>query len=169
MEEFMNRKHQGQSGRQNMQAQPRGARTNSQARQGYNEGMQTTPHPRNFSGNSSWEAEDSMLENARNPSQSYRDTDYDLDGSTYGAQGHYPRSMERNFSNRNEDSEFGATLNNYDSYRSPLRYDRYEDSYASRFSPARQASSSEKFGYPTNMNAWSGTEHEFSALHMDVA
>lgn len=172
----MNRKHQGQPGRQNVQSQPRNARSsqfnpNSQYRQNY--GLNNPdadqdyagPHSRNFSGNSSWSAEDSALENISGPYQSYRDTDYDLDGSTYGRS---PRSMERNFGNRMSGTEYGSTFSDYEGNRSPLRYDRDEDIYSSRFSPDRQASSSERFGYPSNMNAWSGADpsktHPYKAV-----
>jgi len=163
---FMNRKHQGHSGRQNMQSQPRNARTsqfnhNSQYRQNYAQGNLDAdqdyegPHSRNFSGNSSWSAEDSAFDNLRNSYQSYRDTDYDLDGSTYGRS---PRSLERDFGNRVSGTEYGSTFSDYEANRSPLRYDRDEDTYSSRFSPDRQAFSSERFGYPSNMNAWSGAD-----------
>ena len=165
----MNRKNQSQSGRQNMQTQPRGPRSQSQNRNGYDQAshemnhnhasMNTGSHPRNFSGDSSWSNADANYDSQRNSFQSYRDTDYDLDGVTYGQQGRNPRSMERNFSGRMPGMEYGSSFNENDSNRSPLRYDRDENLYSSRFSPDRQASSSERFGYPTNMNAWSGPEH----------
>ncbi len=162
----MNRKHQGQSGRQNMQSQPRNARTSQFNQNSHYRGNLDAdqdyegPHSRNFSGNSSWSAEDSALDNIRTPSQSYRDTDYDLDGSTYGRS---PRSMERNFGNRMLGTEYGSTFSDYESNRSPLRYDRDEEAYSSRFSPDRQASSSERFGYPSNMNAWSGADRSYNS------
>lgn len=87
----MNRtRHQGQSGRQGMQAQqPKRIHTGQQfSNSGENvdwdqsyERSQPRAHSKNFSGNSSWMAEDQAP-----PSQAYRDTDYDLDASTYGGQ-----------------------------------------------------------------------------------
>lgn len=167
MEAFMNRKHQGQPARQNMHSQPRGARPaqfnqyrpHTDADQDYDT-MFSGPHSRNFSGNSSWSAEDSALENPRRESQSYRDTDYDLDGSTYGRS---PRSLERNFGNRMSGTEYGSTYSDYEPSRSPLRYDRDEDIYSARFSPDRLASSSERFGYPSNMSAWSGADRSYNS------
>jgi hypothetical protein len=182
----MNRKHQGQSGRQNMQLHPRGSRQNQNQNQfdmdqDY-EGMQMGPRSRNFSGNSSWSADDSALDNVRTSSQSYRDTDYDLDGSTYGSQGRSPRGMDRNFGGRLGTSEYGSSYgsmnSDYDTNRSPSRYDRDEERFTSsnrgssfgsdrmnadRFSSDRQASSNERFGYPSSMNAWSGSDRSYNS------
>lgn len=182
----MNRKHQGQSGRQNMQFQQRGSRPYQNQNQfdmdqDY-EGMQMGPRSRNFSGNSSWSAEDSALDNVRTSSQSYRDTDYDLDGSTYGPQGRSLRGMDRNLGGRLGASEYGSVYNSsmtdYDSNRSPSRYDRDEERFTTsdrgarfgsdrmnndRFSSDRQASSNERFGYPSSMNAWSGADRSYNS------
>lgn len=172
---------------QNMQSQqPRGARPGQQFNQHYGpshldpdqefEGMQLGPRSRNFSGNSSWSANDSTLDNARSSSQSYRDTDYDLDGSTYGDQGRSPRGMDRNFSGRSGASEYGSAYGEYetnDRNRQPSRYssldeDRHSESdRGSRFSSDRNmdraGSSSERFGYPSNMDAWSGAGRSYNS------
>jgi hypothetical protein len=186
MEAFMNRKHRNQS----MQSQqPRGTRAGQQFNQKYGpthldqdeyEGMQMGPRSRNFSGNSSWSAEDSAFDNTRPSSQSYRDTDYDLDGSTYGSQGRSPRGMDRNFSGRLGASEYGSSYGStYGEYetndrnRQPSRYssldeDRYSGSnnksrFASDRNVDRAGSSSERFGYPSNMNAWSGADRSYNS------
>lgn len=96
----MNRtRHQGQSGRQGMHAQqPKRIPTGQQfSNSGENvdwdqnyEKSQPRAHSKNFSGNSSWMAEDQAQ-----PSQSYRDTDYDLDSSTYGGQSQMDASTEK--------------------------------------------------------------------------
>ena len=155
MEEFMNRKNQGRTGRENTQAQPRGSHPQPQNRNHYNqaghemnhnhEGMHAGSNPRNFTSDSSWANGDSNFDNHRNSSQSYSDSDYG--------------SMERSFDGRMPGMEYGSTLNEFSSNRSPLRYDRDENVYSSRLSPDRQASTSERFGYPSNMNAWSGGDH----------
>ncbi|MEA9355648.1 BON domain-containing protein [Bacteriovorax sp. PP10] len=144
------------------------------------EGMQTGPRSRNFSGNSSWSADDSALDNTRSSSQSYRDTDYDLDGSTYGGQGRSPRGMDRNFGGRLGASEYGSSYgstygeyetndrNRQPSRYSPLDEDRYSGSdrgsrFASDRNMDRSGSSSERFGYPSNMNAWSGADRSYNS------
>ncbi len=157
----MNRKNQGQPGRQNMQPHPKGSRPQTQNRNSYDQSghEMNHNHDRNFSGDSSWSNGDTNFDSHRNTPQTYRDTDYDLDGATYGQQGRSPRSMERNFGGRMPGMEYGSTGNEFDSNRNPLRYDRDENVFSSRLSPDRHASSSERFGYPSNMNAWSGADH----------
>jgi hypothetical protein len=143
----MTRKNQGQSFRN--QQPSRGTRVGQQFdenqswRAGYTnpeqnyEGIQFGPRPRNFSGNSSWSADDSAMDNIRPSSQSYRDTDYDLDGSTYG-------EFEANDLSRRPSKERETRSNS----------DRNMD---------RSGSSSERFGYPSNMNAWSGTDRSYNS------
>lgn len=184
MEAFMNRKNQGQSFRN--QQPSRGTRAGQQFSPTQNwgssqneqdqdyEGMQSGPRSRNFSGNSSWSADDSSLDNTRSSSQSYRDTDYDLDGSTYGSQGRSPRGMDRNFGGRLGASEYGSsygsTHSDYetnDRNRQPSRYssldeDRYSGDRGSR-NMDRSGSSSERFGYPSSMNAWSGSDRSYNS------
>lgn len=183
----MNRKNQGQSYRnQGMQSQqPRGNR------QGQTWGASHQDHDQNYEGmqmgsrpkNSPWSADDSALDNTR-PSQSYRDTDYDLDGSTYGSQGQSPRGMDRNFSGRLGASEYGSSYGEWetnDRNRQPSRYSSLDDDRfsasdrgterwsekGSRFGSDRNldrsGSSSEKFGYPSNMNAWSGSDRSYNS------
>lgn len=191
----MNRKSRNQN--QSMQSQhPRGARPGQQFNQNYGagqsygsshqdldqdyEGMQMGPRSRNFSGNSSWSSDDLALDNPRSSSQSYRDTDYDLDGSTYGGQGRSPRGMDRNFGGRlgasDYGSSYGSTYGEFetnDRNRQPSRYssldeDRYSGTdrgsrFASDRNMDRAGSSSERFGYPSSMNAWSGADRSYNS------
>ena len=96
-------------------------------------------------------------------SPSFRDTDYDLDGSTYGNQDRYSRNMEG--------SGYGhSDYETNDRNRTPSRYSSLDDD---RYSPSernfsdrsfnRQGSSSERFGYPSNMNAWSGSDRSYNS------
>lgn len=174
---------------QNMQSQePRGTRP-GQFKQHYGPshldqdqeygGMRLGPRSRNFSGNSSWSADDSALDNTGPSSQSYRDTDYDLDGATYGSQGRSPRGMDRNFGGRLGASEYGSSYGDYetnDRNRQPSRYssldeDRYSGTpeinrggrFASDRNLDRAGSSSERFGYPSSMNAWSGADRSYNS------
>lgn len=149
----MNRKNQGQYFR-NQSAQshgPRGVRAGqqfgpswqNQAEQEFE--MQAGPRSRNFSGNSS--VDEYAPDN--NAYSSYRDTDYDLDGSTYGHHEHAPRRMGA--------SEYEANERN----RQPPRYSPLADE---RFSIVDRAeSSAERFGYPSNMNAWSGADRSYNS------
>lgn len=188
----MNRKNQGQSHRnQGMQSQhSRGGRSGQQFGQSYGsnradqdqdyEGMQLGQQSRSSSGGSPWSVNDSSFDNTRQSSQSYRDTDYDLDGSTYGSQGRSPRGMDRNFGGRLGASEYGSssgsTYGDYetnDRNRTPSRFssldeDRYSSSdrggrFASDRNLDRSGSSSERFGYPSSMNAWSGSDRSYNS------
>ncbi len=185
----MNRKHQGQSNRnQGMQSgQSRGGRSGQQ-QYGQNYGSNRADQDQDYEGmqlgqnsrNSSWSANDSSFDNVRPSSQSYRDTDYDLDGSTYGSQGRSPQGMDRNFGGRMGASEYGSsygsTYGDYetnDRNRTPSRFssldeDRYSSSdrggrFASDRNLDRSGSSSERFGYPSSMNAWSGSDRSYNS------
>lgn len=156
----MNRKNQGQSNRnQGMQTrQPqRGARPGQQFGANWQNAdqdfeMQSGPRSRNFSGDSS--AEDFALDNT-NPYSTYRDTDYDLDESTYGHQERSPRRMGA--------SEYGSTHREYETNERNRQAPRYSPLADERFSLAdRAGSSAERFGYPSNMNAWSGADRSYN-------
>ncbi len=108
---------------------------------------------RNFSGRSSYMSDDHQMD-AERPS-SFRDTDYDLDGSTYGSQGRSPKSMDRNFGGRLGSSYGHSNYETNDRNRNPSRYSSLDDD--------RQGSTSERFGYPSNMNAWSGSDRAFNS------
>lgn len=113
-----------------------------------------------FSG-SRYDRQDMSMNQDR--SSSLRDTDYDLDGSTYGNQDRYSRNMEG--------SGYGhSDYETNDRNRTPSRYSSLDDD---RFSSSdrnfsdrnisRQGASSERFGYPSSMNAWSGSDRAFNS------
>lgn len=116
------------------------------------EGIQFGPRPRNFSGNSSWSADDSAMDNIRPASQSYRNTDYDLDGSTYGQ------------SEANDWSRRPSKYSSLDEGRSASS-ERGGRSKSDR-NMDRSESSPERFGYPSSMNAWSGTDRSYKPGRM---
>ena len=103
----------------------------------------------NFSGMSSFG--DDAYESERSPS--YRDTDYDLDGSTYGG----TQDRSQRMTGRNRSSSSMGTYGDYetnDRNRTPSRFSSLDED-RSDSSSERFGSSSERFGYPSNMNPWS--------------
>lgn len=160
----MNRKNQGSQSRgQGSQSHSQfggrsgGQSQNSQYGQSYNQdqdgefGMSGSRSGQgaNFSGMSSFG--DDTYESERSPN--YRDTDYDLDGSTYG--GSQDRSQRMSGRNRSSSSmgEYGNYETN-DRNRQPSRFSSLDDD-RSDSSSERFGSSAERFGYPSNMNPWS--------------
>ena len=148
----MNRKH-GQSQR-NMSSHSRPQRTMSDSQPLHNSQNYGQHHDqdteqfgpsmnrsmgRNFSGRSSYMNENQMMDAERSSSSAIRDNDYDFDGSTYGNHEHSPRSMDRS---RNLSRQ---SFLDEDRLSSDRNFDR-------------QRSSPGRFGYPSNMNAWSGAD-----------
>jgi osmotically-inducible protein OsmY len=154
----MNRKNQGSQSRgqgQNWQVQnqPRGMRAGQNYDQDDNEGMMSGSRGSqnaNYSGLSSFGEDDSTNESEFSPG--YRDTDYDLDGSTYtDRQDRSGRDMsERNRSSYTSDYETN------DRNRTPSKFSSLDDE-RSDSSSERFGSSAEKFGYPSQMNPWSSS------------
>ncbi|MBC7714035.1 MAG: BON domain-containing protein [Rhizobacter sp.] len=180
----MNRK-QGQSQRmQGTQSSfSRGSRTgmNQNSQYGRNSGQHTEGIDNDFdlSGSRSQRGLQSGLsssDDSYETGRGYRDTDYDLDGSTYGSSRTSASLNGRSPSSYSSDSSYGSDYGDVDSNdraRFSQSRDENRSSYDSSFGRYagsqgdrglnRQASSSERFGYPSNMNAWSGSERSFNS------
>ncbi len=87
-------------------------------------------------------------------SSDYRETDYELAGSTY-------RNSKRPSQKMGPYEEYEAN----DRSRQPSRHSSLdEDRHSDRSRPSeRQGSSSERFGYPSSMNSWTHSERPWSA------
>lgn len=150
----MNRKNQGQSSRnqnspaslsQSQRGSARPAQFNQNSQYGQNYGHSFDQDEEGMHMNGRYQNSQNSYESDRSPS--YRDTDYDLDGSTYGrAQGMSGSSRNDYETNDRARTPSRASSSSFDEGRS---FDRPSQ---------RSHSSSERFGYPSNMDSWRGSE-----------
>lgn len=174
----MNRRNQGQgqSRRLSQSSQPiKGSRFNSQNFDDQNyEGKSLRANEKgNYSGMMNASHWDDDSDTGYMGSSDYRDTDYDLDGSTYGS---HRSSREMN--------SYGDYETN-DRNRQPSRHSSLDDDRLSSRSRSfdrsfsnerdfsnrgveRQGSSSERFGYPSTMNSWAHSDRSTSGYDRDM-
>ncbi len=180
----MNRKH-GQSQR------PQSYQSQSSMRSG-RQGQSNSQYGRNFGSSVDTDYDYDMNTGSRSQrslsaddsfetGRGFRDTDYDLDGSTYGSRSS-ANLGGRSSSSYSSDSSYGGEMGDYDTNERirPSRFSADEDRFSSNRSSYdssfgryagsqgdrglnRQGSSSERFGYPSNMNAWSGNDRQFNS------
>jgi osmotically-inducible protein OsmY len=113
---------------------------------------------RNFSGTSSYDDDSYESGIGADSRSSLRDTDYDLDNSTYG--GVQNRASQRSLSGRGTQGDYELS----DRYnRDQTRFSSSLDDNRMSRPTQRYNQSSERFGYPSSMNSWRGNDRSTGA------